>query len=223
MSEQSASLRGHIRIAAPMSFGISHLSPELPAFMQRYPEVTLEVNFSDQQVDLVAQGFDIGLRIATLADSSLLARRLCTVRILLVGAPVYFERQGTPAHPSDLAEHRALHYAHTRSTTAGWRFRHARHGEFSIAVPVPLQVNNAEGLTPALRAGLGLALQPEFLVWEDLQSGALRTAMDDWQVPSIALHVVTPPGRARPARVQALIDFLAARFGHAPWGRSDDA
>lgn len=219
MSEQSTSLRGHIRIAAPMSFGISHLSPELPAFMQRYPEVTLEVNFSDQQVDLVAQGFDLGLRIATLADSSLLARRLCTVRILLVGAPAYFERQGTPAHPRDLAEHRALHYAHTRSTTAGWRFRHARHGEFSIAVPVPLQVNNAEGLTPALRAGLGLALQPEFLVWEDLQSGALRTAMDDWQAPSIALHVVTPPGRARPARVQALIDFLAARFGHAPWGR----
>lgn len=218
MSEQSTVLRGHIRIAAPMSFGISHLSPVLPEFMSRYPEVTLDVNFSDQQVDLVAQGFDLGLRIATLADSSLLARRLCTVRILLVGAPAYFERYGRPAHPRDLAEHRALHYAHAR-TGAAWRFRHEREGEFAIAVPAQLQVNNAEGLAPALRAGLGLALQPEFLLWPDLQSGALVTAMDDWQVPSIALHIVTPPGRARPARVQALIDFLAAHFGNEPWAR----
>ena len=104
-----------------------------------------------------------------------------------------------------------------------WRFVHARRGEFAQVVPTAMRVNNAEGLAPALRAGLGLALQPEFLAWEDLQSGALQTCMDDWQVPSIALHIVTPPGRARPARVQALIDFLAAHFALAPWAREPQA
>ena len=100
---------------------------------------------------------------------------------------------------------------------ASWRFRHEKHGEFSQALPIHLNVNNAEALAPALRAGMGLALQPEFLAWEDLQSGALETAMDDWQVDPIALHIVTPPGRRRPARVQALIEYLAQRLTAEPW------
>ncbi|MNY28521.1 DNA-binding transcriptional activator GcvA [compost metagenome] len=86
----------------------------------------------------------------------------------------------------------------------------------------PLRVNNAEALAPALHAGLGLALQPEFLVWQDLQSGALETVMDDWQVEPIALHLVTPPGRSRPARVQALMDYLVEYFAGAPWARHID-
>jgi DNA-binding transcriptional LysR family regulator len=144
------------------------------------------------------------------------------VRLLLVGAPAYFKRHGQPSHPRDLSSHRALHYANTRVGEA-WRFRQARRGEFSQVVPTVLRVNNAEALEPALRAGLGLALQPEFLVWDDLRSGRLQTALDEWVVPPIALHIVTPPGRARPARVDALIEFLAAHFGSAPWARSGDA
>lgn len=219
VAEQSASLRGPVRIAAPMSFGVAHLAPLLPAFMAEHPEVVLDLHFSDEQVDLVAGGFDLALRISTLADSSLLARRLCTVRILLVGAPAYFASHGRPAHPRDLASHRALRYTYARGG-AGWRFRHARHGEFTQAMPAPLLANNADALAPALRAGLGLALQPEFLVWQDLRSGALETVMDDWCVEPIALHIVTPPGRARPARVQALIDCLAEAFAEAPWARA---
>lgn len=218
VTEQSKTLRGTIRIAAPMSFGVTHLGPALPAFMARHPEVTLDLHFSDELIDVVAQGFDLAMRISTLPDSSLLARRLCTVRILLVGAPAYFERHGRPKHPRDLAEHRALRYLHARVGEA-WRFRHRSQGEFSQLVPSTLKVNNAEALAPALRAGMGLALQPEFLAWQDLQSGAIETAMDDWQVPSIALHIVSPPGRAKPARVQALIEFLAAYFAEAPWAR----
>ena len=108
ISEQSKSLRGPIRIAAPMSFGISHLAPAVPAFMAEHPEVTLDLHFSDELIDVVAQGFDIALRISSLPDSSLLARRLCTVRLLLVGSPEYFERHGRPTHPRELAQHRAL-------------------------------------------------------------------------------------------------------------------
>jgi DNA-binding transcriptional LysR family regulator len=216
VTEQSKSLRGTIRIAAPMSFGVTHLGPALPAFMEQHPEVTLDLHFSDELIDVVAQGYDLALRISSLPDSSLLARRLCAVRILLVGAPAYFERHGHPAHPRDLATHRALRYVHARAGEA-WRFRHQSQGEFAQVVPSALQVNNAEALVPALRAGLGLALQPEFLAWEDLQSGAVQTTLPDWQVPPIALHIVTPPGRAKPARVQALIEFLARHFAQAPW------
>lgn len=216
VTEQSKSLRGNIRIAAPMSFGVMHLGPALPLFMEQHPEVTLDVHFSDEVIDVVDQGFDLALRISNLPDSSLLARRLCSVRILLVGAPAYFEQHGHPQHPRDLASHRALRYANTRSGEA-WRFRHKKKGEFAQLVPSSLKVNNAEGLMPALRAGLGLALQPEFLAWEDLQSGLIETTMDDWQVQSIAMHIVSPPGRAKPARVQALIEFLAGHFAQAPW------
>ena len=216
VTEQSKNLRGPIRIAAPMSFGVSHLAPALPAFMALHPDVAPDLHFSDELIDMVADGFDVALRISTLPDSSLLARRLCTVRLLLVGAPSYFEKHGRPVHPRDLATHRALRYVHARAGEA-WRFRHPQHGDFAQVVPGNLRANNAEALVPALRAGLGLALQPEFLAWQDLQSGVLQTVLDDWQVPSIALHIVTPPGRARPARVQALIEFLAHHFALAPW------
>ena len=216
--EQSTSLRGVIRLTAPMSFGLSRLAPLLPDFMARHPDVVLDVSFSDELIDLVAQGFDMALRISTLGDSSLLARRLCTVRILLVGTPAYFERHGRPTHPRDLIKHRALQYSYSRGGI-GWRFRHERHGDFSQAMPAPLLANNAEALEPALHAGLGIALQPEFLAWKDLQSGLLETVMDDWQVEPIALHIVTPPGRSRPVRVQALIDYLADRLGSAPWAQ----
>ncbi len=219
VAEQSNSLRGVVRVSAPMSFGIARLAPILPDFMQAHPEVELDVQFNDKQVDLIADRFDLALRIANLVDSSLLASRLCKVRILLVGSPAYFERHGRPQHPRDLVHHKGLQYSYARRGTS-WRFRHERHGEFTQAIPIHLQANNAEALTPALRAGLGLALQPEFLAWQELQSGTLETALDEWEVESIALHIVTPPGRRRPARVQALIDYLAERFAGEPWARA---
>lgn len=216
VAEQSVSLRGVIRMSAPMSFGIARLAPALPGFLQAHPDVELDVHFNDQQVDLVGDRFDLSLRIATMVDSSLLARQLCKVRILLVGSPEYFRRHGRPRHPSDLAKHKALQYTYARTGTH-WRFKHARHGEFTQAMAVQMRANNAEALTPALLAGLGVALQPAFLVWQELQTGALEAVMEDWQVDPIALHILTPPGRNRPARVQALIEHLAQAFASEPW------
>jgi DNA-binding transcriptional LysR family regulator len=216
---QSNTPRGTVRLAVPMSFGVVHLAPILPEFMSRYPDVSLEVDFSDEMVDLIGGRFDIALRISSLADSTLLARRLCTVRILLVGAPSYLDEHGRPEHPRDLADHRGLFYTNSSAIDA-WRFKHRRHGDFAIGVKTPLRVNNAEALNPALAAGLGLALQPEFLVWEQLQSGELETVMPDWFAPHIALHIVTPPSRARATRVQLLIEFLAQRLANAPWAQT---
>ena len=216
VAEQSISLRGVIRLSAPMSFGIARLAPALPGFLQAHPDVELDVHFNDQQVDLVGDRFDLTLRIANLVDSSLLARQLCRVRILLVGSPEYFQHHGRPRHPSDLAQHKALQYSYQSSGTH-WRFRHPRHGEFTQAMTVRMQANNAEAQTPALLAGLGVALQPAFLVWQELQAGTLEAVMEDWLVDPIALHILTPPGRNRPARVQALIEHLARSFANEPW------
>lgn len=216
VADRSAALRGLIRLAAPMSFGVSRLAPLLPAFMQAHPDVELDIQLSDQMVDLVAERFDMALRISTLADSSLRARQLCQVRILLVGSPAYFEAHGRPNHPRDLVQHRGFQYSYTRSGNT-WRFRHPRHGEFAQTVPRQLQANNAEVFDAALQAGLGLALQPEFLVWEQLRDGTLQTAMDDRKVEPLALSIITPPGLHRPARVQALIDYLAQQLEQEPW------
>ena len=216
LTAQSPRPRGNVRMAVPMSFGLAHVAPALPAFMAAQPEISLDVQFSDAMTDLVGGGFDLALRIAALENSSLLARRLCGVRLLCVGSPAYFAAHGRPDHPRDLSGHRALAYTGSRAGNA-WRFRHAQQGDFAIAVPSPLRVNNADALTPALLAGLGVALQPEFLVWRELRDGLLEAVLTDWVPPPIALHIVTPPGRQRPARVDLLIEYLAATFARSPW------
>ena len=217
---QSTTPRGLVRLAVPMSFGIRHVGPLLPEFLARYPDVTIDLNLSDQKVDLVGEGFDLGLRIGALPDSSLLVRRLCGVRLVLVGSPAYFQAHGRPTHPRDLVWHKALTYAYAL-TPETWRFVHAAEGEQAVTVSGPLKVNNSDALLPALRAGMGLALQPEFIVWPDLADGALEAVMCDWEPPASALHLVSPPGRLRPARVRVLHDFLAERLTNAPWARAD--
>lgn len=216
ITDQSTRLRGRIRMSAPMSFGIAHLAPVLPDFMHAHPDIELDVHFDDQHVDLIADRFDLALRIGSLADSSLLARRLCHIHVLLVGAPEYFDRHGRPAHPRDLAHHKALHYSYARHG-AHWRFHHPTEGSAAQSVPASLHANSADALTPMLLSGLGLALQPEFMVWRDIDAGRLETVMAPWALEPVAMHLVTPPGRRRPARVNALIDFLGQQFSNAPW------
>ncbi|MDR3408740.1 MAG: LysR family transcriptional regulator [Methylovirgula sp.] len=215
---QSAAPRGLVRVAAPMTFGIVHLAPLLPAFLELYPDVSIELSLDDRIIDLVSEGFDLALRISSLPDSSLLARRLCRVRILLVGAPAYFAKHGRPAHPKDLAAHTALLYTYQRSRDV-WHFSHPKQGEYSVAVSGPIRANNADVLQPALRAGVGIALQPEFLVWRDIAEGRLEAVLQDWAAAPAALHLVTPPSAMRPARVEVLMDFLAKRFAQAPWAQ----
>jgi LysR substrate binding domain len=134
------------------------------------------------------------LRIAALPDSSLIARRLCQVRRLVVGAPAYFDRRSRPTHPAELAEHDCLGYAYLPSPEI-WRFVHIGGDEAAVTPRGPLRANNADALAPALLAGLGLAIQPEFTVWEDLAAGRLEQVLTEWSLPPIALHMVMPPGR----------------------------
>ncbi|MEI5688851.1 LysR family transcriptional regulator [Sphingomonas kyungheensis] len=214
--EQSNVPRGRVRISAPLSFGIAYLGATLPAFLDAYPEITVDFALSDRKVDLVAEGFDVALRIASLDDSSLLSRRLCPVRLLLVASPAYLDRHGMPTHPAELGQHRAL--AYTGGASRMWRFTHPTFGEEAVEPPVRVWTDNADLLNPALVAGQGLAIQPEFLIWRELRDGQLAVAMPDWTVTPLGLHLVMPPSPLRPLRVQALIDHLARELANAPWG-----
>ncbi|MGF7148305.1 DNA-binding transcriptional LysR family regulator [Sphingomonas zeicaulis] len=202
--------QGLVRLAAPMSFGLAHVAPALPALFARHPLIRIDLRLDDRMIDPIAEGVDIVLRIGRLADSSLVARRLSDVRLLLVGAPRYFVDHGMPARPADLAQHRCLIYANLPPV---WHFTDAAgHGE-EVRVEGPLIANNADAFDSALEAGLGLSLHPDFMIGDRLARGVLVEAMPGWQGPHSALHLLTPPGGPRPARVQAVVDHLVAQLG----------
>jgi len=209
---QSSTPRGLVRLAAPMSFGLSDVAPVLPAFMAAYPEVSVDLHLSDATVDLIGMGFDAALRIADLPDSSLVARRLRAVKRFLVASPAYLDRRGRPTHPGQLAEHCCLGYAYL-PTPDTWRFVRGDGEEVSVRPAGALRANNADALMPALLAGLGLAVLPDFIAGAAIAGGRLEAVMPDWSPPPIALHLVTPPGGPRPARVEALTAYLASALG----------
>ncbi|MFT3799941.1 MAG: LysR family transcriptional regulator [Burkholderiaceae bacterium] len=213
---QSSEPRGLVRLAAPMSFGLDHVAPALPAFLDAYPDVSIDLHLSDATVDLVGQGIDVALRIAALPDSSLRARRLCPIQRMVVGSPAYFARHGRPTHPSQLAGHACLSYA-LSPTPDLWRFQNAAGEQVTVRPAGRLRSNNGEAFAPALRAGLGIAVQPDFLCWRDLAAGRLEAVLTDWWPPPIALHLVTPPGTPRPVRVELLLEHLVKVFRRPSW------
>jgi DNA-binding transcriptional LysR family regulator len=208
---ESAAPRGLVRLAAPMSFGLSQVAPLLPDFLTMFPEITIDLHLSDAVVDLIGDGFDAVLRIAALPDSSLRARRLCGVSRFLVASPAYLARRGRPTHPLQLAEHSCLGYAYLPNPDI-WRFFNAAGEEAAVRPAGPLHANNGDALTPCLLAGLGLAVQPDFIVREALADGRLEAVMTEWSLRPAALHMITPPGGPRPARIEVLGDFLAKRL-----------
>ena len=214
----SAAPRGRVRLAAPMSFGLRHVAPVLPAFMLAYPEVSIDLQLDDRVVDLVGGGIDVALRIAPMPDSSLVARRLCPVQRWLLGTPGYFARYGTPRRPLDLRNHACLCYSYL-ATGPSWRFFDAAGHEEAVTVKGPLTATNGDALLAALEAGLGVALLPDFLAWEALAAGRLVTVMTEWRPTPPAIHLITPGGGPPPPRIAVLLEFLARHFasGAAPW------
>src|ERR1700751_1843625 len=207
----SVSPRGLVRLAVPMTFGVKAVAPILPEFLAAYPDVSIDLHLSDAMVDLIGEGFDAGLRIASLPDSSLIARRLCAMPRYTVASPGYLKRHGRPTHPMHLAEHKCFGYAYL-STPGVWHYTNAAGEQASVRPAGQLRVNNGEAVMPALLAGLGIADLPEFIVGNAIRSGEVEVILKGWKQPEGALHWVTPPGGPRPARVEVLAEFLLKHF-----------
>jgi DNA-binding transcriptional LysR family regulator len=180
-----------------------------------HPRIELELNLNDRQVDLVEEGFDMAVRIARLADSSLIARRIAPCRLLLVASPDYLRRVGAPQQPQDLASLNFLSY-----TLAARRDEivlvngSERH---TVDLHGTLRVNNGDVIVSAAVAGLGMCISPSFLVWQRLRRGELVPVLPHWQIPEIGVHAVYPAGRTLPAKTRSFIEFLAERFGPEPY------
>ena len=200
---------GRIRLAAPMSFGVANVAPLLADFLLLYPDIEIDLHLSDARVDIVAEGFDVALRIAALPDSSLRARRLCGIASHIVAAPAYISRHGRPMHPTDLSRHRLFGYS---NVSGPWRFSGPDGADVIVKTSGPMTANSGEALVPALLAGIGIARLPDFIIGEHLASGALTEILPDWRPAEIGLHLLTPPSPLRPARVEALMTFLAERL-----------
>jgi DNA-binding transcriptional LysR family regulator len=214
--EEAAIPRGMVRLASTGAFGLRGLAPVLPEFLKKYPEIELDFSVTDSDLDLIADGYDLAVRVGPLEDSSLRVSRLFGYRIPVVGSPALFERHGRPEHPNDLARYPALVFTHV-SGYQDWHFSHPEQGECVVHVSGPVRLNHGMAVIPMLLEGIGVAAQPEFYIWEELRDGRLEEVLKDWTVSPIAVSVVTPPGRARPARVRVLIEFLRDHFSKQPW------
>ena len=205
---RSTAVRGLVRLAAPVSFGVLHLAPLLPEFVAQYPEVSIDLHLSDAMVDMIGDGFDAAIRITVLPDSSLIARRLCTMPRYLVGSPRYFKTHDRPRHPLHLAEHVCITYGHAAAPES-WRFTQENGKSATVRPSGPLRVNNGDAMMPALIAGTGLGVLPEFIVREALADGRLERLLPEWSMALGSVYWVTPPGGRRPKRVDVLGEFVA--------------
>ena len=218
--------RGLLRLNVPVSFGTRHVAPLLGAFGRLHPRVTVELGLNDRLVDLVEEGWDLAIRIRRLGDSSLVARRLAPVRMIVCGAPSYLEARGIPARVEELRRHACLGYTLSEAVGAErWVF--GTRGEVSVPVGGSLRANNGDALREAAIAGQGLIYQPVFLLDEALRDGRLvGIALDHPPMGWLGIHAVQPPlpagvGRQAPAKTRAMVDFLArAWVPEPPWERN---
>jgi DNA-binding transcriptional LysR family regulator len=194
-----------------MSLGIAQLAPVVGAFVVAYPELRVELEMNDRYVDLVAEGFDVALRGGTLADSSLVARKLCNIERVLCASPAYLRRHGYPRRPQDLARHRCLVYSLAKSPTRWSLMRKSR--KVSVELRGPLSANSSLALAAAAGAGAGIALLPTVTASEALARGQLEPVLSDWNAEPQALYAVYPRHHQVSQRVRSLVDFLAARLG----------
>jgi DNA-binding transcriptional LysR family regulator len=207
--------RGLLRLNAPTTFAIRHLGPVIAAYLERYPQMQIDLVLSDRMVDLVEEGFDMAIRIGELADSRLIARQIAPSRFVLCAAPSYLERSGEPKHPADLPKHHCLEYS-LRAPAGRWLFTGPDGRGLSIPISGRLKATNGDLLRNAAIHGLGITLAPTFIVGEDLRCGRLVPLLRDYKVKAVAIFAVHLPGRYPPPKVRSFIDFLVEQFGPEP-------
>jgi DNA-binding transcriptional LysR family regulator len=201
-----AALNGNLKISIPMSFGLLHLSRAILAFAEMHPSLTVQVSFEDRQVDLVEEGYDLGIRIAQLKDSTLIARKLLPIRTFLCASSAYLEKNGTPQKVEDLKNHDGLLYR--QSSENNWKL-FGPDGKSVIARPkIKMMANNGDFIRDAVIAGHGIALLPTFLILSELKSGQISSILTDFTGPELNTYAVYPQARHLSLKIRTFIDFL---------------
>lgn len=200
----SAVTRGRIRAVVPFSFGRVTLVPELPRFFERFPEISLDISFSDEAVDLIAEGYDIAVRTGSITDSRLTTRLLTRGPQITFAAPAYLARHGEPQKPQDLRQHNCI----VGRFGPEWSFRDAEGRQTKLRVSGNTVINSGDALREAAVAGLGIAQGTWWLVRKDLDAGALKSLLTEWIPEGNPVSVLYPPQRHLPAKLRAFLDFL---------------
>jgi len=209
-------LRGTIRIAAPLTFGVHHLSPVLDDFLKEHPELSLDLDLNDRTVNLMDEGVDLGIRIGKLQDSTMMARKLASAKMLLCASPEYLKRHGEPQTPADLKNHYGLSYSNL-SEGELWQFTKEDGKHYSVHVPFRMRANNGEVLHKAALDGLGIVATVSFICYRELEQGKLKQILADYRTDEVGIYAVYPSQRHLPGRIRLLIDYLAERFGETPY------
>ncbi len=216
--EEAASPRGLVRIATISAVGVQAVAPILPDFFNAYPDIEVDLVLTENHIDVVAQGFDVAIQVGHPEESaSLRAMRISSLRRPLVGSPDLIARLGMPERPEDLVRYPVVlpsHMAHANE----WCFARGEE-EVTIRVTGRYRANHAEALVPALAGGVGIGLMAEYFVLDYLRDGRLIELLPEWSAPPGPLYLITPPGRARPARVRVLLEFLRDRMALGSWAR----
>jgi DNA-binding transcriptional LysR family regulator len=204
-------LSGRLRVCAPVTFARLHVMPRLSMFLSEHPALDIDVVLEDRDIDLIAAGIDVALRIDRLTDSAVTARKISGCRRIVVGTPVYFAARGVPQVPADLLAHQAIIYEQ-RAGGAIWAFRQGT-SETTVTVSGRVRVSAAEGVREAVLAGLGISIGgSEWLFSPELKSGAVAPVLTDWSLPSVDLWAVFPTGRQASAKARAFASFIESEM-----------
>jgi DNA-binding transcriptional LysR family regulator len=218
-AEQAAAVsaarpRGTLKLSCGISFGVRHVARLVGAFVARHPEVRFDVQLADRFVDLVEEGFDLALRIGESPTQNLIARKLGETRLVPCAAPLYLREHGAPETPADLTRHACLTYEYLPLRNV-WRFQDRSGMEHAIRIAGPVHANNGDMLAAAAAEGIGIAMEPDFVVAADLAAGRLVRILADYAPALTSIYAVYPSRRHLSAKVRAFVDFLAERFAQA--------
>ncbi|WP_171294312.1 LysR family transcriptional regulator [Acinetobacter sp. MB5] len=219
VKNQSLTPSGRIKISAPSSFGVNQLSHALVEFAQLYPEIELDVSFTDRLVNVIDEGFDLAIRIGLLEDSNLIARHLLDIQIMLVASPSYLQQTNLPEHPQDLLQHQCIIDRNFKEPEL-WRFYHVEQPSQREAVQVHGRISfaNTEACNTAALAGLGICRIPSFICEPSLKAQKLIPVMPNYRIQSSGLYAMYPPSRHLANKIRCLIDFLKKYFEDRAWG-----
>lgn len=215
-SQFHGAIKGSLKIAVPLSFGLMHLGPAINEFLQTHPDIAFDLDFNDRQVDILAEGFDLAIRIASLPDSSLIARKLAPIQAIMCASPAYLERMGAPQSLEELIKHRCLVY-NLISNFENWNVYNVEGQLIKTKIVSYLKASNGEFLRDAAVDGLGIVLMPTFIVYKEIESGALIPLLPEYQFSQLAAYAIYPQTRHLSQRVRAFVDFLIKRFDGLPY------